>query len=155
MQTLKQLLLSLVNATVMLAVVLVLLTLVLVSQVGQLADATTAAAEQAMQGPNAKLAQIATSLQSIEGAVKSGTLDATRAEAMTLQLRRLNGQVEDIRTAIATVRDIPMALALGALPTVLLRWVFHQPKPGMRSAEIRFKTFPRGGAVAAAIGVGT
>jgi hypothetical protein len=50
MQTLKQLLLSLVNATVMLAVVLVLLTLVLVSQVGQLADATTAAAEQASRG---------------------------------------------------------------------------------------------------------
>ena len=128
MQTLKQLLLSLVNATVMLAVVLVLLTLVLVSQVGQLADATTAAAEQAMQGPNAKLAQIATSLQSIEGAVKSGTLDATRAEAMTLQLRRLNRQVEDIRTAIATVRDIPME-QIGAKVAVYIAARLARPLP--------------------------
>jgi len=48
--TLKHLFLSLLNATLMLAVILVVLTLLLAARVGQLADTTTVAAQRALQG---------------------------------------------------------------------------------------------------------
>ena len=128
MHTLKHLFLSLLNATLMLAVILVVLTLLLAARVGQLADTTTVAAQRALQGPNAKLEQIALRLADIEVAVKSGALDGAGVQDVTEQLKLLNSQVQDIRASVAQVRDIPMQ-QIGAKVAEVIAARLARPSP--------------------------
>jgi len=77
------------------------------------------AAQRALQGPNAKLEQIALRLADIEVAVKSGALDGAGVQDVTEQLKLLNSQVQDIRASVAQVRDIPMQQIVAKVAEVI------------------------------------
>ena len=103
MKTLKDLGLSILNATLMLAIILVVLSLVLVSRLSTLADSAGDAARAALNAPSARIEQIATTLTDIGSDPNLSQIDGARIDALTAEIRSLNAQLSDMRQNISQI----------------------------------------------------
>ena len=110
MKTLKDLGLSLLNATLMLAVILVVLSLVLVSRLLTLAESAGDAARAALKEPSARIDQVATTLNDIRSDPNLAQIDGARIDALTAEVQALNAQLSDIRQNISQIPVQQIAL---------------------------------------------
>ena len=110
MKTLKDLGLSLLNATLMLAIIFVVLSLVLVSRLSTLAESAGDAARAALKAPSARIDQVATTLNDIRSDPNLAQIDGARIDALTAEVQSLNAQLSDIRQNISQIPVQQIAL---------------------------------------------
>ena len=110
MKTLKDLGLSLLNATLMLAIIFVVLSLVLVSRLSTLAESAGDAARAALKAPSARIDQAATTLNDIRSDPNLAQIDGARIDALTAEVQALNAQLSDIRQNISQIPVQQIAL---------------------------------------------
>ena len=97
MKILKDLGLSLLNATLMLAIILVVLSLVLVSRLSNLAESATDAARTAMAAPSARIERIAESLADFRSNPGNAQVDRARIDALAAEVQTLNAQLSKLQ----------------------------------------------------------
>ena len=110
MKTLKDLGLSLLNATLMLAIILVVASLMLVSRLSTLAESAGDAARAALNGPSARIEQVATALTDIKSDPNLAQIDGARIDALTAEVQALNAQLSDMRQNISQIPVQQIAL---------------------------------------------
>ena len=118
MKTLKDLGLSLLNATLMLVIIFVVLSLILVSRVSTLAESAGDAARASMAAPSARLEQIETTLAEISSNPTLSQADGARIDALAIELQKLNAQVSGLKENIS---DLPVQQIVGQIRAELGR----------------------------------
>jgi predicted PurR-regulated permease PerM len=112
MKTLKDLGLSLLNATLMLVIIFVVLSLILVSRVSTLAESAGDAARAALNAPSARIEQMTETLSEIGSDPGLSQIDGNRIDALTSEVQALNAQLSGIRGNLSEIPVDQIAMRL-------------------------------------------
>ena len=112
MKTLKDLGLSLLNATLMLVIIFVVLSLILVSRVSTLAESAGDAARAALNAPSARIEQMTETLSEIGSDPDLSQIDGNRIDALTAEVQALNAQLSGIRGNLSEIPVDQIAMRL-------------------------------------------
>lgn len=112
MKTLKDLGLSLLNATLMLVIIFVVLSLILVSRVSTLAESAGDAARAALNAPSARIEQMTETLSEIGSDPGLSQIDGNRIDALTAEVQALNAQLSGIRGNLSEIPVDQIAMRL-------------------------------------------
>lgn len=112
MKTLKDLGLSLLNATLMLVIIFVVLSLILVSRVSTLAESAGDAARAALNAPSARIEQMTETLSEIGSEPGLSQIDGNRIDALTAEVQALNAQLSGIRGNLSEIPVDQIAMRL-------------------------------------------
>ena len=112
MKTLKDLGLSLLNATLMLVIIFVVLSLILVSRVSTLAESAGDAARAALNAPSARIEQMTETLSEIGSDPGLSQIDCNRIDALTAEVQALNAQLSGIRGNLSEIPVDQIAMRL-------------------------------------------
>jgi predicted PurR-regulated permease PerM len=112
MKTLKDLGLSLLNATLMLVIIFVVLSLTLVSRVSTLAESAGDAARAALNAPSARIEQMTETLSEIGSDPGLSQIDGNRIDALTAEVQALNAQLSGIRGNLSEIPVDQIAMRL-------------------------------------------
>jgi len=112
MKTISKLAQALLNATLMLAVMLVALALLLVSRVSNLAEGAEEAVRVAMAAPAARIEQINNSIGNLGSGAGAGKIGEAQIDALTAELRVLNAQFSNLKENASEIPVQQIALRL-------------------------------------------
>lgn len=103
MKILKDLFLSVLNATLMLTIILVVLCLALVSRVSGIADSAGEAARAALSSSAVRLERIEATLAEIKSSSGLTPAEGAKIDALSADIQMLNDQFADMRGTLTQV----------------------------------------------------
>ncbi len=107
MKILKDILLSMLNATLMLAIMLGIVLIIIISQVNGLVEDTSHAIKGVLEPQIARLDRIGNGIEILQHKINNSKLEAPKLKAITFELKHLNEQLSKVNTSVKEAKAIP------------------------------------------------